>query len=312
MPTTVIAVLLALASGGAPGEVDRPAVSQGFSLLGKPLFPPPLPEQVEIERRRQLKEAHLRWEQNPGDVEAAIWVGRRTAYLGLYQDAIEVYDRAIERFPDDPRLYRHRGHRYITVRKFDLAIADLERAVKLIQGTEDRVEPDGLPNARNQPTSTLHGNIWYHLGLAYYLEGDFEQALRCYRECLALATNPDMLCATSHWMYMTLRRMGRTEQARALLEPIDAALDVIENHAYHELLLMYKGQRDAGELLERAAAGDGPEFAATAYGVANWDLYRGHQRRAYERFEALLADDQWAAFGYIAAEAELASRRGDR
>ena len=40
-----------------------------------------------------------------------------------------------------------------------------------------KIEPDGQPNARNIPTSTLNSNIYYHLGLAQYLKGEFEAAL---------------------------------------------------------------------------------------------------------------------------------------
>src|SRR5215213_4686900 len=54
--------------------------------------------------------------------------------------------------PDDPRLYRHRGHRYITVRDLGPAILDFEKAARLIEGRPDEVESDGLPNSKNIPT----------------------------------------------------------------------------------------------------------------------------------------------------------------
>ena len=37
----------------------------------------------------------------------------------------------------------------------------------MIAGKEDSIEPDGMPNPQNIPVSSLHTNIWYHLGLAY-------------------------------------------------------------------------------------------------------------------------------------------------
>ena len=91
----------------------------------------------------------------PDDADAWIWFGRRTAYLGHFRDAVEIYTRAIERFPDDARFYRHRGHRYISLRRFDDAISDLERAAILIEGRPDAIEPDGLPNAAGKPRSRL-------------------------------------------------------------------------------------------------------------------------------------------------------------
>jgi len=277
------------------------------SLLGEPLYAPALSDEIRSQREEQLAAARDRLEQDPEDVDAMIWVGRRTAYLGHYREAISVYDGAIERYPEDPRPYRHRGHRYITLRRFDQAIDDLERAARLIADTQDEIEPDGLPNARNLPRSTLHSNIWYHLGLAYYLRGNFEQALRCYRECLKVSKNPDMLCATSHWLYMTLRRLSRDREAASLLEPIRESMDIIENRAYHELLLMYKGERTADELLARALDDeDALNLASAGYGVGNWHLLGGESGQAEDVFRRIVDGGQWPAFGHIAAEAELA------
>ena len=123
------------------------------------------------------EETKKKYESNPEDVEAIIWYGRRTAYLGRYDDAISIYSEGMEKFSDEPRLYRHRGHRYISIRKFDEAITDFEKAAELIEGTENEIEPDGMPNAQNIPVSTLHGNIWYHLGLAYYLKHDYKKPM---------------------------------------------------------------------------------------------------------------------------------------
>jgi tetratricopeptide (TPR) repeat protein len=202
-------------------------------------------------------------------------------------------------------MYRHRGHRYITVRELYKAIADLSKAARLVANRPDEVEPDGAPNAKNIPTSTLNSNIYYHLALAQYLTGDFEAALKSWRECMKFSKNPDMLVATSHWLYMTLRRLDRVGEARQVLEPITADMEIIENQAYHKLLLMYKGLEKPDAL---AAAGQTPSDLATAYGVANWHLYNGRPDQARAMFRRIVDEQrqQWPAFGYIAAEAELA------
>jgi tetratricopeptide (TPR) repeat protein len=282
-------------------------VIEAMSLLGQPLARPVLPEETRRRYEEALAEARLRNYADPGDADAIIWLGRRTAYLGRYRDAIDIYTRGIQRHEGDARLYRHRGHRYITIRELDRAIADLERAAALTGRRDDEIEPDGLPNARNTPTSTLQSNIWYHLGLAYYLKGDFEQALRAYRACMDVSKNPDMLVATSHWLYMTLRRLGRDAEAARVLEPIRADLDVIENGAYHRLLLMYKGTLPVDSLLS-ATSSAALDDVTTAYGVGNWYLYNGDTARAEEIFRRIVATGNWAAFGAIAAEAELARR----
>jgi len=284
---------------------ELPAGAQAMSLSGEALYPPEMSEEVRADREARLAEARADYEADPDDADAIIWLGRRTAYLGEYQDAIVIYSEGIAKHPDDPRMYRHRGHRYITVRRFDDAIADLERAAQLIAGTEDEVEPDGMPNARNIPTSTLHSNIWYHLGLAHYLKGDFENALRAYRECMTASGTPDMLVATSHWLYMTLRRLGREDEAAAVLEPIHSEMDIIENDSYHRLLLMYKGELDAEVLLAEAQTADGLDNATLGYGIGNWHYYNGRLEQAEVVFRSVLEGSQWAAFGYIAAEVDV-------
>ena len=64
---------------------------------------------------------------DPDDPDNIIWVGRRLGYLWRMSEAIAVYSEGIELHPDCARLYRHRGHRYISVRRFDDAIVDLEQ-----------------------------------------------------------------------------------------------------------------------------------------------------------------------------------------
>jgi tetratricopeptide (TPR) repeat protein len=289
----------------AAAAPELPPGAQAMSLSGEALYPPELSEETRRDYEAKLAEARTEYEADPDDADAIIWLGRRTAYLGEYREAIAIFSEGIAKHPDDARMYRHRGHRYITVRRFDDAIADLERAARLIAGSEDEVEPDGLPNARNIPTSTLHSNIWYHLGLAYYLKGDFGNALRAYRECMTVSGNPDMLVATSHWLYMTLRRLRRDDDAAAVLEPIDAEMDIIENGTYHRLLLMYEGTLDPEALLAEAQASEGIDNPTLGYGIGNWHYYNGRLEEAENVFRSVLEGPQWAAFGYIAAEKDI-------
>jgi tetratricopeptide (TPR) repeat protein len=296
---------------------DLPPGAEAISLLGRPLVPPAIPQTTREGHEQRLAAARAAWERTPADPDSIIWLGRRTAYLGRYRDAIAVYTKGIALLPLEPRLYRHRGHRYLTVRQLDRAIADLEQATRLVRGKPDEMEPDGLPNARGIPTSTLHSNIRYHLGLAYYLKGDFEKAIPPYREDIAAARrsgNNDMLVATSHWLYMALRRLGRDEEAAAVVAPITPGLEVIENGSYHRLLLLYKGQLPADSLLSDAArqrlaggAGGGAtvEDVTIGYGVGNWHWYNGRRDEARLLWRQISETSQWAAFGALAAEAEL-------
>ena len=286
-----------------------PAGAETVTLLGDTVSPPALTLEVRQEREARLAQAHRAYEATPEDADSIIWLGRRLAYLGRYREAIEVYTAGMQLHPTDARLYRHRGHRYITVRQLDAAVEDLAYAAKLVAGRPDEVEPDGLPNERGVPTSTLQSNIWYHLGLAHYLKGDFERAATSYRMCLEVSATEDMVVATSHWLYMTLRRLDRAAQAESVLAPIHAEMDIIENTGYHRLLLMYQGELTPGELLQDPGSNDALANATVGYGVGNWHLYNGREVEAETVLRRILEGEQWAAFGYIAAEAEVARTR---
>ena len=288
-------------------QMGRP---EAVSLFGNRLYPPELPLERRTRLEAELAEARRAYEARPENADALIWYGRRLGYLGRYRDAVTVFSEGIDRHPRDARMYRHRGHRYITLRRFEHAIRDLRRAAYLTAGQPDRPEPDGMPNAQNVPLSTLQGNIWYHLGLAHYLRGEWGRAAEGFRQALARARNDDSVVAASDWLYMSLRRGGRTAEAARVLERIRRDMRVVENTAYHRRLLLYRGELPADSVL--TGEGDATQLATQGYGVGNWHLYNGRRREAEDILWRVVQAENWAPFGYIAAEADLRriERRG--
>jgi tetratricopeptide (TPR) repeat protein len=239
--------------------------------------------------------------------ENAIWYGRRLAYLNRYDTALAVYTRAIQRFPESYKLYRHRGHRYISTRQFDLAIQDLERAAQLAQNKPIEIEPDGIPNKLNKPISSGHFNVWYHLGLAYYLKGDFEKALSAYLNCMKVSDNDDSIVATADWLYMTYRRLGKTKEAEVLLKTISNDMTIIENDSYFIRLRMYKGLLPPDSVLSPNPNHEDYDLslATQGYGVGHWYWLNNEKSKAKAIFEKIMMGKSKNAFGYIAAETEL-------
>lgn len=302
-PAATTAASLPVSEVQTAAETEA-SLQEAVSLLGNPLLRmTDFPNRELLEANLAAAEAELA--ANPDSADALIWVGRRQAYLWHYQDALATFGQGIERFPDDPRFYRHRGHRHITLRNFDAAIADFEKAAELFAGQPDEIEPDGAPNALNIPRSTLQFNVWYHLGLAHYLKGDFEKALSAYEECMKVSDNDDSIVATADWYWMTLMRLGRQAEADQLLELIQPEMDIIENNSYHRRMLMYKGMERPEDLLDTSTADD-LTIATQGYGVGNWYLVNDDTATARQIFERVVAGRSWSAFGYIAAEADLA------
>ncbi len=309
-----------LASCATTGDAPSPSAAsiapekvEAVSLLGRPLAAPVLTPAQLGPRLVEYAEALRAFDADPESEEASIWLGRRAAYLGRYRHAIDIYTQALERHPRSYRLLRHRGHRWITLRRFDRAVADLTLASRLAEEVWDEIEPDGLPNALNEPTSTVKSNIEYHLGLAHYLRGEFAAARSAYERCLAVSTTDDMRVATAYWLWITLQRLGEPDAAAEAIAPYTAQTRVIENKAYQRLILLFKGEisPDDGEPLVPPGTGAGElEGVTYAYGLGAWHLAHGRTERALSIFRDIVAvESAWPAFGYIAAEAELARAR---
>lgn len=281
---------------------DVPEGAQAVSLFGKALSMP-APSQKMLDN---LAVAKADYDADPMDADNIIWYGRRVAYTGDFRRAILIFSEGIRKHPTDARMYRHRGHRYITIREFDRAIEDYEIAATLIKGTEDKIEPDGAPNPLGIPVTSTHGNIYYHLGLAYYLMHDFENSLRVYKMGRDINLNDDNTASTTHWIYMNLRRLGRDEEAKEALEHVNADMDIIEVHNYHKLVMFYKGEVPQEEVL--SADPNIPAGASITYGVANWFLYNGDLTKAYDLMEKFINTNSWGSFGYIAAEVDLKTK----
>lgn len=289
--------------------------SQQVCMEGKEYPMPLLSEAARANHLLNLKQAEEALVLDSANADKLIWLGRRLAYAGEYEKAIEVYSKGIELHPEDARIYRHRGHRYITLRCFDKAITDFENAAVLLKGQKDETEPDGIPNAKNLPVSTLHTNTWYHLGLAYFLKADFAKAEAAYREGLLVSTNADMQTAMANWYYISLLSQGKKEKADSLYATINQDAELIENGDYLSLLYFYRHKPGENEIerytdalmIKNTGKKDTVSVsAATLYfGAGYYAKLKGMNAKATLLFQKAIATGQWSSFGYIAAEAEL-------
>ena len=121
-----------------------------------------------------------------------------------------------------------------------------------------------------------------------------------------------MFVATLEWAVQARLAEGRLDEARALLEPVRPEMDILENHAYHALLLLYGGVLTESDVLgdaELPGSLPGLEFATRGYGVAGWRRARGDASGADALLLRIVNETAWPAFGHVAAEADLARAR---
>jgi hypothetical protein len=103
-----------------------------------------------------------------------------------------------------------------------------------------------------------------------------------------------------------LRRLGREKEANKVVATIKSDLEVIENGDYYKLVRLYQGDVKAADLLkEISGEANSLSNASVGYGLGNWFLYNDRRKEAEDVFRQIVNGNQWASFGYIAAEAEL-------
>jgi tetratricopeptide (TPR) repeat protein len=250
-----------------------------------------------------------RWPADSAALDSAIWAGRRLGYQGRFAEAVAGYTQALARWPDEPRLLRHRGHRFISQRDYARGIADLTRAAERTRGWALETEPDGQPNAKGIPVSTLQYNIWYHLGLAEWLAGNPRGALAAYEPCLAISRNDDSRVACRYWLWQILMRLGRRDDAAAMARAARTETDLIENQSYARLLALFDGRAVPADLAPAGAA-EGLDDVTLGYGIGAWHRANGRTAEARASWERVIGGKgPQAAFGALAAREELARLR---
>ena len=293
--TVVVAVVVTVGAGVGDGRAQEPT-PELTTLLGRPVFARP-------DSDGAIAKADAALAADPRNVDLLLAAARARDVALQFHAAIDVYTRGLAVAPQDVRLLRFRGHRYISIRRFDLAVADLERAVALAPSSFDAT---------------------YHLGLAHYLRGDFAAAVAVYRSCLDATAAPGPLptgwrsCTTTRttdndrvavtdWLYRALRRAGRADEARALIAPITAGMTVGENEAYYTALRFYKGDVTEVQAMTPVTKNDN-RLVTVGYGIATAYLANGDTERACDLLERIAAEPNWNAFGVIAAEVDLTRR----
>jgi dipeptidyl aminopeptidase/acylaminoacyl peptidase/TolA-binding protein len=294
-----------------PAPAVAPPAREATSMQGAPLTPPEIAAEQKRTLDEKLASATAAFAADPDSADNILWLGRRLSSLGRFREAIAAFSRGVSRYPDDVRFLRFRGHRYVSVREFDKAIADLQKAAQLIAEKKipDAPEPADPGVAPAPDAASLHYGVYYHLGLAHYLKGDYAAAEPAYRLCLkASGSSVDSQNGALRWLYVTLRRLGRDAEAAQLVAGVSADTKATESVAYRDLLLLYKGLRTPAQLLALARGDlDHPTYG---YGVGEWLLLGGQKEKAIDLFQEVARGRQWAAFGHIGAEVELARVSG--
>jgi len=236
-----------------------------------------------------------------------IELGRLYISANRFRDAIRVYTRGLEAYPESFKLRRHRGHRYLNVRELEPAIADLEAAITLI-GDEhaDVLEYD----ENGEPTGTYEHWTYYHIGLYHYLNQDWTAAAEAYEQSVATATTNQALVGASDWLYNAYQKAGLANEAAAVIATIPADLDTNQDHPYFKRMLVYKGEAAVAEVLDvdkPIEEWTGADITV-GYGVANWYAFNGNPQTAEQIHRTILQTPYWNAWAWVTTDKAYQAR----
>lgn len=235
-----------------------------------------------LEFSEEVKEIQKQIDKDPTNIELWIKKGIELSKQMLFREAVEAYSEGLCHNPFHALTLRHRGHRLISTYRFEEAAYDLELSSRL---------------------DSTNWDTWYHLGLAYYLIGDFERANNAYTRCQEITSEEqDELVALVDWKWLTLMRLGRVEEAKKILDLVNKDTKSGENFVYKNRILMYKGEMKPEEVLDYEGAEFADlELATQGYGVAMYYYFNGEKEKAFELFKLILENNSyWSAFGFLA------------
>ncbi len=293
-----IGVALSIALAASPWAQTREPEAR--SISGKPFHRVESTGPAAVQQAHQLRIALERVDMR--DAASIERVGRIHALTSRYREAVAWYDKAIALDATRAAAFRHRGEALIVRREFALARADLERAAALTSRAADVPERSVVANPAG-PGVTLQFEIWRHLGVVRYLQGDFAGAADALRTSYRRATTDDARVVAADWLWLASMRAGRQAEAAAVLQSITPGMQVFDERHTLRRLLAYKGAEPMAALLDPRE-----HFALVwhGYGVGTWHLLRGDTAFARRIYEQVTATPGWAARGFIAAEVELA------
>jgi tetratricopeptide (TPR) repeat protein len=218
---------------------------------------------------------------DPRNVDRFIQLAVAQSGARQFREAIETLTRGLAIAPDHPMLLRWRGHRHLSVREFNRALADLERGLRV--------------------DSTNYG-ILYHLGIVRFARAEFGPAAEAFRRAQPHAPDAGELAGATDWLWMSLSRAGRTAEARAMLDRRPDSLPVA--NAYSQRLRLYRGEVGPDGVMTPADTAD-VAIATLSFGIGNWYLVRGDSAQARAWFTRSVRSGGWPGFGFILSEVEL-------
>ncbi len=295
----LLSSLTGLGQTGLSENSQQPAL-EAFSFSGKPLYAKAAEPSALLKSDSIIKTIKNKTDLNEDDF---VEIGKQLVATNRYKLAVTNYSEGLAKYPASYKLLRNRGHRYITLRQLDNAMADLLKAEKIIPIGTDVMEY-GLDE---KSTATVRHQIHYHIGVCHYLKKDFTRSAAAFEKALATAGDSKNIVGASDWLYNCYQRIGQSEKAKKIVEPITPNYLEEKDQPYFRRIMLYNGFITPEELVDSNMQPDkmSVQDITKLYGLASWYQYQGNKEKATSLYKIILQSDLWPGWAYAAAEKEF-------
>ena len=232
---------------------------------------------------RILLKVEKTFNENPENEFNIINYGIKLADLGRFQEAINIYNESLIKFPESYKIRRYIGQQYLTTRQFEEAITSLSEAITY---------------ANDSPViESEHSDL------------KKSKKKTSFRKCEKYTNNNDLKVVIANWLYTAFAKIGNLDLAEAEIMSIPTNMRLLETKSrkYHDLIMLYRGLVTPSILIKRNGID-----ADVGYGIGNYYLINGQVENAISAFNRVISTEQQERIGYMAIEAELAVLLGSQ
>lgn len=263
-------------------------------VLSEPALPNTSSKEAQVMLNRTTKEldplvleAKNQVEKDPKNPELWVKYGRALRRQAMHREAIEAYSLGLTYNPFHPLLYRHKGHTYINIGEYAMSAAIFELAL--------RIDPSDW-------------DCWYHQAVAYYLNKNYELAIKSMTKALEIAEEAndfDDIVSCKDWMWLSYTHLGKMEEAAAIVADVELGGNTTYSTSYYHRVLCYNKTYTPEEVVAIAEKLDDHMYATYTYGISWFYMVDGEKDKAYAILKNIVdkTPSAWGGF------AEHAGRR---
>lgn len=244
----------------------------------------------------KLAEIQSRIDKDPENYELWLEKGLHLIYvLDKPKEARDALNQGLYLNPFSADCHHRRGRKYITEGRYKEALADIIMAARIDHDNNEH---------------------WYYQGVAAYLSKYYMIAETAFKRAtdLMIEQGIDEYVAPIEWLWLTLQKLGKKEEASELVAPITWDTPCIPRSlSYKRRILLYNGTIKPEDFLDREdiKTRDRPDLylISELYGLGNYYYIIGEVEKSNELLlEARDVPTFHGAFAYQQACNDLAER----